>query len=181
MTNSSDFLLVFLKKNNFVFEGTWNRDKEKIYFSSLREKAKNQCVYIWLAKKENRLLPIYIGKAKNGVIERMNQHKGGFRDGESGSNSGRRLRKVIEKLLNLSFTIEVHSRNSLTNNEISVAPFDFNYNNIDLLQIPNISLFSYEEELLIRFFELNFPEIRLMNGIKENNLSKLYDMIKALG
>jgi hypothetical protein len=41
-------------------------------------------------------------------------------------------------------------------------------------------LYSFEEELLIRFFEENFQKITLMNGIKDITPEEFLDKINAL-
>lgn len=172
MVEITNYLKDFLRINQFVHQGNWDvSGKEKIEFNSLLEKNKNYCVYIWIARKKDQIVPLYIGKARNGVVERMSQHIGGFREDKNGSVSGRRKRKILEKLLESNWRVEVHSKESqsaLSLESISKELFEFETQHLKKIKFPHVSLYSFEEELLIRFFEVNFPDVTLMNGLKDS-------------
>jgi hypothetical protein len=171
MADLSMYLLDFLSVNQFIHEGNWEVSKDaKIFFHPLSTVQKRHCVYIWVAKKDNLFLPLYIGKSRNGVIHRMKQHIGGFREDKNGSVSGRRKRKILEKIIECNWTIQVHSRESQFEENIakfSQGLFYFNSTKIHSIKLPNVSFFSLEEELLIQFFKENFPNLQLMNGLKD--------------
>jgi len=172
MVEITNYLKDFLRNNQFVHHGNWDvSGKEKIEFNSLIEKNKNYCVYIWIARKKDQIVPLYIGKARNGVVERMSQHIGGFREDKNGSVSGRRKRKILEKLLESNWKVEVHSKESqstLSLDKFSEEFFEFETQHIKNIKFPKVSLYSFEEELLIRFFQVNFPEVVLLNGLKDS-------------
>ena len=184
MDEISRYLKDFLLNNQFVHQGNWDvSDKRKILFKSLVKENKNYCIYIWIARRQDQIVPLYIGKARNGVVERMSQHVGGFREDKNGSVSGRRKRKIIEKLLESNWEVEVYSRDSrfLDSLEIGYKElFDFNTQKNENIKYPIVSLYSFEEELLIRFFEENFQKITLMNGIKDITPEEFLDKINAL-
>lgn len=166
------FLQDFLRNNQFVIEGNWETSMDgKIRFKSKLVKSKKYCVYIWIARKKEQIVPLYIGKARNGVYERMGQHMGGFRENKNGSVSGRRNRKILEKLLESNWKVEVHSKESqstLSLDKFSEEFFEFETQHIKNIKFPKVSLYSFEEELLIRFFQVNFPEVVLLNGLKDS-------------
>jgi hypothetical protein len=181
MIDQSKYLQEFIRKNQFVHQGNWFLSIDgQVDFSPLFGKIKIHYVYIWLARKENQFIPLYIGKASKGIVERMNQHKGGFRHDKNGSVSGRRKRKIIEELIENNWSIEVYSKESrFTDNEtFSKDLFEFDYSEYSSVELPRISLYSIEEELLIRFFELNFSNVVLMNGLKESDVTKILNQYK---
>ena len=186
MVEISKYLKEFLRNNQFVHQGNWDiSGKGKIEFKSLLEKNKNYCVYIWIARKKDQIVPFYIGKARNGVVERMGQHMGGFREDKNGSVSGRRKRKIIGKLLESNWRVEVHSKESKSNISLETFSkqfFEFETHHLHNIKFPKVSLYSFEEELLIRFFEVNFPDVSLMNGLKDSECDpeEFLDKINAL-
>jgi hypothetical protein len=173
MVSVSDYLKCFLQKNEFVHYGHWvSSPIEKITFNPLISGRNVHCVYIWIARKNDIIIPLYFGKAKNGVFQRMKQHTGGFREDENGSNSGRRKRKILDKLLSANWTIEVHAKDSSSTGSLDLFSsrlFEFKYQENENIQFPSVSLYSIEEEVLIRFFEVNFPTVILMNGLKDKD------------
>ena len=184
MVEISKYLKEFSRNNQFVHQGNWDvSGKGEIEFKPLLEKNKNYCVYIWIARKKDQIVPLYFGKARNGVIERMSQHVGGFREDKNGSVSGRRKRKIIEKLLESNWEVEVYSRDSRFLDSLEIGSkelFDFNTQKNENIKYHIVSLYSFEEELLIRFFEENFQKITLMNGIKDITPEEFLDKINAL-
>lgn len=186
MVEITNYVQHFLRKNQFVIEGNWEVSMDgKLRFKSKLEKNKNYCVYIWIAKKEDKCVPLYIGKSRNGVFERMGQHMGGFREDNNGSVSGRRKRKILEKLLESNWNVEVYSKESQSTaslQKLSKEFFEFETHPLKNIKFPNVSLYSFEEELLIRFFEVNFPDVTLMNGLKdsEGNPNEFLAKINAL-
>ena len=184
MADLSMYLLDFLSVNQFIHEGNWEVSKDaKIFFHPLSTVKNRHCVYIWLANKENQILPLYIGKARNGVVQRMNEHKGGFREDKNGSVSGRRKRKVLEELLKNKWSLEVYARDCKWADDINCnfwGLFELKVNNNDSFQFPPVSLYSIEEELLIRFFEQNYSNTLLLNGINDENTDKLIEKIKTI-
>ena len=184
MVDTANYLEDFLQTNQFVHAGNWKLcEDEKIVFSPLLKKSNGHCEYIWYAKKQDQIVPLYIGKAKNGVNIRMNKHIGGFREGNSGSNSGRRIKRILIELFKVNWTIEVYTRDSLNSiviSQLTEGFFDFNLRNSDDFIYPNIPLYSLEEELLIRFFEENFPHLKLINGIKEKYVADLISKLIIL-
>jgi hypothetical protein len=173
MVEIGNYLQGFLQKNEFVHCGNWKiSSKEKITFKPLISKSKFHCVYIWIARKQGQIIPLYFGKARNGVLDRMKQHVGGFREDKKGSNSGRRKREILNKLLSASWAIEVHAKESSSTGSLdlfSSGLFEFISGEDDIIQFPCVSLYSIEEEVLIRFFKVNFPYIILMNGLKDKD------------
>ena len=171
MAEITNYVQDFLIKNQFVIEGNWEVSMDgKIRFKSKLEKSKKYCVYIWIARKKDQIVPLYIGKARNGVVERMGQHMGGFREDKNGSVSGRRKRKILEKLLESNWRVEVHSKESKSTVSLETFYtefFEFETHHLKNIKLPHVSLYSFEEELLIRFFEVNFPDLTLMNGLKD--------------
>ena len=108
---------------------------------------------------------------------------GGFREDKNGSTSGRRNRKIIEKLLKSNWTVEVYSRESQYIESLDTCSrelFEFNTIHFEMTKFPSVSLYSLEEELLIRFFEDNFPFLKLMNGLKDTNTDEFINKINAL-
>jgi hypothetical protein len=172
MAEITNYVQDFLRKNQFVIEGNWEVSMDgKIRFKSKSEKSKKYCVYIWIARKKDQIVPLYIGKARNGVVERMGQHMGGFREDKNGSVSGRRKRKILEKIIESNWEVEVHSRDSQSLDSLQLGSkelFDFIIQENKNIIYPIVSLYSFEEELLIRFFEENFPQITLMNGLNDS-------------
>jgi hypothetical protein len=173
MVELSNYLRDFLEVNQFEHNGNWEVSKDrKIAYSPIMLKSNIHCVYIWLARKNNQIVPLYVGKSKNGILERMKQHTGGFREDKNGSVSGRRKRKILEKLLDSNWIVEVHSKESRSMGNFDIISnklFEFNSKQIESIKSPYISLYSFEEELLIRFFELNFSYVKLMNGLKDKD------------
>ena len=173
MVDSNRYILDFLKINHFVFEGKWDISIDgKVVFCLTNSIRNTHCVYIWLAKKQDASIPLYVGKAKNGVFDRMKQHMGGFREDKNGSVSGRRKRKILSMLLNSNWTIEVHAKESCSTGSMDLfysELFKFKTLEDENIKFPCVSLYSIEEELLIRFFELNFPCVTLMNGLKDKD------------
>ena len=172
MAEITNYVQDFLRNNQFVIEGNWEVSMDgEIRFKSKLEKSKKYCVYIWIARKKDQIIPLYIGKARNGVIERMGQHMGGFREDKNGSVSGRRKRKILEKLLKSNWRVEVHSKESQSTvrlETLSKELFEFDTQQFRNIKFPCVSLYSIEEELLIRFFQVNFPDAILMNGLKDS-------------
>ena len=90
---------------------------------------------------------------------------------------------VLKELFKVNWTIEVYTRDSLNSiviSQLTEGFFDFNLRNADDFIYPNIPLYSLEEELLIRFFEENFPHLRLINGIKEKYVTDLISKLIIL-
>jgi len=173
MVELGNYLQGFLQKNEFVHCGNWAKSSnEKITFKPLISKSNIHCVYIWIARKNDKIIPLYFGKAKNGFFERMKQHEGGFREDKNGSNSGRRKRKILDKLLSANWKIEVNVKESSSTESLdlfSSGLFEFKSQENENIQFPSVSLYSIEEEVLIRFFEVNFPTVILMNGLKDKD------------
>jgi hypothetical protein len=174
MAEITNYVQYFLRNNQFVIEGNWEESVEgKIEFKPRLKKNKKHCIYIWIARKQDQIVPLYIGKARNGVFERMGQHMGGFREDKNGSVSGRRKRKILKKLLVSNWEVEIHSRDSRFLDSLELVSkelFDFNTQKNENIKYPIVSLYSLEEELLIRFFEENFPQITLLNGLKDSEV-----------
>jgi hypothetical protein len=173
MVELGNYLQGFLQKNEFVHCGNWERSLiEKITYKPLIAERNIHCVYIWLARKQGKIIPLYFGKARNGVFDRMKQHVGGFREDKNGSVSGRRKRNILDKLLSSNWTIEVHAKESSSTGSLdlfSSGLFEFRSREDENIQFPSVSLYSIEEEVLIRFFEVNFPYLILMNGLKDKD------------
>lgn len=170
MLEVSRYLKIFLKQNNFEHSGFWCFSQSgKIDYKSKLEARKTNCVYIWLARKNEKMIPLYFGKARKGVSARMKQHLGGFREDKNGSVSGRRKRKILEILLDSKWAIEVYSRESLTTKSMQGELFDFNTPIGKKINQPSVSLYSLEEEMLTYFFTDIFPQVWLMNGLKDKD------------
>jgi hypothetical protein len=185
MVEDGQYMQAFLKQNNFVVEGKWenHEDRNSLAFFPNTSSRKVHCIYVWLANKENQILPLYIGKARNGVVQRMKEHKGGFKEDKNGSVSGRRKRKVLEELVKNKWSIEVYARECKWADDMNYnfwELFELNVHNNYSFQFPPVSLYSIEEELLIRFFEQNYTNTLLLNGINDENMNKLIEKIKTL-
>jgi hypothetical protein len=81
------------------------------------------------------------------------------------------------------WSIEVYARECKWADDINYnfwELFEWNVHFNDSFQFPPVSLYSIEEELLIRFFEQNYSNTLLLNGINYENMNKLIEKIKTL-
>ena len=101
-----------LDKNNFIKVGEWDKVKynhcqkvDDVYKSG-------DFVYVWVAEKGQKCIPIYVGRASKGIPKRMKEHENGFKGPltKGGTKSGASKKQFIQECIKHGFEVNVYAR-----------------------------------------------------------------------
>ena len=162
-----------LKKNNFIQVGEWDSKVNYNHSPKVDEMFNsNACVYIWVAEKDQKYIPIYVGRASKGIPKRMKEHLNGFKGPltKGGTKSGESKRLFIQTCIKNGFKVNLYARisekisNQLLNALSIKGTFD---------KSPKINASAIEEDLFIEIFKSN-------NDLFLNGKSPSYEEIKKI-
>ena len=114
---------------NFVKTHELVSEDGKYRFASLvsKDKLKSQgftsesCVYLWARElSQEELDIIYVGKAGSGVMVRLGQHEGGFRNSGTGKKNLEALKELIDKGDKIHVFARVAEKITLFDTEVSL-------------------------------------------------------------
>lgn len=178
--------MTFRKGGFFSIDSSEGTSKKTVKFQNIKNTGLNTlpCIYLWVIESEdqnfNRKV-LYVGKAGNGLKNRMKQHEGGFK---GGSISGINKKYVLFELLkDKRNNIVVYFKEALkfeeydhSKNFIKLQKDGFN----DINRFKNLTFFSFEEEYYIKYFGIKSNNyLPPLNGrINKNSINAINEKIK---
>ena len=160
-----------LNQNNFIKVGEWDIKKYNHCPKVDDRYNSDACVYVWVAEKGQKSIPIYVGRASKGIPKRMKEHENGFKGPQNGgTKSGASKKQFIQECIKHGFEVNVYARisgeisNQLLNALSIKGTFD---------KSPKINASAIEEDLFIEIFKSN-------NGLFLNGKSPSNAEIKKI-
>jgi hypothetical protein len=144
-----------LKSNNFIKVGEWDNKVKYNHCPKVDDSYNSDaCVYVWVAEKGQKCIPIYVGRASKGIPKRMKEHKNGFKGPltKGGTKSGASKKQFILECIKNSFNVFVYARIS---EEISNQLLDALSIKGTFDKSPKINASAIEEDLFIEIFKSN--------------------------
>lgn len=143
-----------LRKNNFIQVGEWDSKVNYNHSPKVDEMFNSYaCVYVWVAEKNQKYIPIYVGRASKGIPKRMKEHLNGFKGPQNGgTKSGESKGLFIETCIKNGFKVNVYARISekISNRLLEVLSIK---GTIDKSSKINAS--AIEEDLFTEIFKSN--------------------------
>jgi len=147
-----DKIQTILKANKFIKAGEW--DSNYNHCPKIDDRYKSDaCIYVWVAEKGQKSIPIYVGRASIGIPKRMKEHLNGFKGLQNGgTKSGESKRLFIQTCIKNGFKVNVYARISekISNRLLEALSIKGIFD-----KSPKINTSAIEEDLFIEIFKSN--------------------------
>jgi hypothetical protein len=143
-----------LNSNNFKKAGEWDMHAKYQPCKKVNGSFNSEgCVYVWVAEKGQKCIPIYVGRASKGIPKRMKEHMNGFKGPQNGgTKSGESKRLFIQTCIKNDFKVNVYARISeeISNRLLEALSIKGIFD-----KSPKINASAIEEDLFIEIFKSN--------------------------
>jgi hypothetical protein len=164
-----------LKPNNFIKVGEWNNKVKYNHCPEVDDMYNSDaCVYVWVAEKGQKCIPIYVGRASKGIPKRMKEHLNGFMGPltRGGTKSGLAKKQFIQECIKHGFEVNVYARISgkISNQLLDALSIKGTFD-----KSTKINTSAIEENLFIDIFKSNND--LFLNGKSPSNaeIKKIID------